>query len=182
VAAVASARAGNVLGGGDWAEDRLVPDIIKSWLDGSEVAIRNPRAVRPWQHALDPLHGYLLLCEKLYEEGGSYAEGWNFGPREEDARTVGYVVERLSELWASDDNSAAWAIDKNEHPHEAHYLKLDCSKARAGLQWRPRWNLDKTLSETVNWYRAYAGGEDMHRFSLEQIRAFQNSVDVEERP
>lgn len=174
---VASARAGNVLGGGDWAEDRLVPDIIKSWMEGREVAIRNPRAVRPWQHALDPLHGYLMLCEKLYEDGALYAEGWNFGPREEDAREVAHVVERLSELWGAGEGEAAWGHDKNEHPHEAHYLKLDCSKARAGLHWRPRWNLDKTLEETVNWYKAYAGGEDMQQFSLEQIRAFQDSVD-----
>ncbi|HYO90240.1 MAG TPA: CDP-glucose 4,6-dehydratase [Pyrinomonadaceae bacterium] len=175
VAAVASARAGNVLGGGDWAEDRLVPDIIKSWLEGMEVAIRSPRAVRPWQHVLDPLHGYLLLCEKLYEEGAAHAGGWNFGPREEDARTVEHVVGRLSEMWASGDGKAAWALDKNEHPHEAHYLKLDCSKARTHLHWRPLWNLERTLKETVNWYRAYAGGEDMQRFSLEQIRAFHNS-------
>lgn len=175
-ASVASARAGNVLGGGDWAEDRLVPDIIKSWLEGRAVAIRNPRAVRPWQHVLDPLHGYLLLCEKLYEEGAAYAEGWNFGPREDDAQAVEYVVGRLSELWALRGGDAAWALDKNVHPHEAHYLKLDCSKARTHLDWRPRWNLERTLAETVNWYRAYQGGEEMQRFSLEQIRAFQNSV------
>ncbi|MBD0370379.1 MAG: CDP-glucose 4,6-dehydratase [Pyrinomonadaceae bacterium] len=179
VAAVASGRAGNVLGGGDWAEDRLVPDTIKSWLDGREVLIRNPQAVRPWQHVLDPLSGYLTLCERLYEDGAAYAEGWNFGPGEEDSRPVGHVVKRLSELWASEGSDAKWAQDKKEHPHEAHYLKLDCSKARARLLWRPRWNLEKTLKETVNWYRAYAGGEDMRRVSLEQIRAFQNSVGEE---
>lgn len=176
VAAVASARAGNVLGGGDWAEDRLVPDIIRSWLEGREVAIRSPLAVRPWQHVLDPLHGYLLLCERLYEEGARFAEGWNFGPREEDAQTVEHVVGRLSRLWASKDGGAAWGLDKNLHPHEAHYLKLDCSKARTHLGWRPRWNLERTLTETVNWYRAYQSGEEMRGFSLEQIRAFQNSV------
>ncbi|HEX8173594.1 MAG TPA: CDP-glucose 4,6-dehydratase [Pyrinomonadaceae bacterium] len=175
-AAVASARAGNVLGGGDWAADRLVPDIIKSWLEGREVAIRSPHAVRPWQHVLDPLHGYLMLCEKLYDDGAPYAEGWNFGPREDDAQTVGHVVGRLSELWASRDGKAGWVIDKNEHPHEAHYLKLDCSKARSHLRWHPRWNLERTLAETVNWYRAYQSGEEMQAFSLEQIRAFQSSV------
>ncbi|HKS27261.1 MAG TPA: CDP-glucose 4,6-dehydratase [Pyrinomonadaceae bacterium] len=175
--AVASARAGNVLGGGDWAEDRLVPDIIKSWMEGREVAIRSPRAVRPWQHVLDPLHGYLLLCEKLCEDAAAYSEGWNFGPREEDAQTVEHVVRRLSELWSSREGKAAWAIDKNLHPHEAHYLKLDCSKARTHLEWRPRWPLERTLKETVNWYRAYQNGEDVQAFSLEQIRAFQDSVE-----
>ncbi|HEX8747030.1 MAG TPA: CDP-glucose 4,6-dehydratase [Pyrinomonadaceae bacterium] len=174
--AVASARAGNVLGGGDWAEDRLVPDIIKSWVEGREVAIRNPRAVRPWQHVLDPLSGYLLLCEKLYEEGAAYAEGWNFGPSEEDAQTVEHVVGRLSELWALGDGKAEWVLDGNVHPHEANYLKLDCSKARSHLRWQPRWNLERTLRETVSWYRAYQSGEQMQGFSLEQIRAFQNSV------
>jgi CDP-glucose 4,6-dehydratase len=174
-AAIASGRAGNVLGGGDWAEDRLVPDIIKSWVDGRAVAIRNPGAVRPWQHVLDPLNGYLMLCEKLYEEGEAYAEGWNFGPREEDARSVGWVVERLAELWGG----AGWTRDEQQHPHEAHYLKLDCSKARARLAWRARWNLSQTLEETVRWYRAAQRGEEMRRFSLEQIDAFQTCAGEE---
>jgi len=141
-AAIASVRAGNVVGGGDWAEDRLVPDIIRRWLDGRSVLIRNPHAVRPWQHVLDPLGAYLLLAEKLYEEGARYAESWNFGPRDRDARPVSWVVERCRSLWG---DGASWERDEEEHPHEASYLKLDCSKALAHLGWQPRWNLEKAL-------------------------------------
>lgn len=171
-ASVASVRAGNVIGGGDWAEDRLVPDIMRAWLEGRSVLIRNPNAVRPWQHVLDPLGGYLSLTEKLYETGAGFNEGWNFGPREEGAQTVGYIVQRLGKLWG--DGTAAWNVDEGEHPHEANYLKLDCSKAHAKLGWQPRLNIERALSATANWYRAYQRGEDVRQFSIEQIREYQN--------
>ncbi|HEY0322879.1 MAG TPA: CDP-glucose 4,6-dehydratase [Pyrinomonadaceae bacterium] len=176
VAVVASARAGNVIGGGDWATDRLIPDIIRSWLEAKVVAIRRPYAVRPWQHVLDPLSGYLLLIEKMYEEGAAYAEGWNFGPYEVDAKPVGWIVERMAKLWGE---SALWTPDEGEHPHEAHYLKLDCSKAGAKLGWQPRWQIERALEETVNWYRGYGSGLDAGSLSLEQIRAFQNAIKEE---
>jgi CDP-glucose 4,6-dehydratase len=177
-ALVASARAGNVIGGGDWAADRLIPDIIRSWLRGEPVAIRRPHAVRPWQHVLDPLHGYLLLAEKLCEkEGAAFAEGWNFGPEDADAKPVGWIVERMSELWGE---GALWTRDEREHPHEAHYLKLDCSKATGRMGWRPRWRIERALSETVNWYREHAqGGKDARTLSLAQIESFQNAMKEE---
>ncbi len=172
--AVASARAGNVIGGGDWAEDRLLPDIFRAVAAGREVVIRNPDAVRPWQHVLEPLAGYLLLAERLCgDDGARFAEAWNFGPREEDARPVAWVVERLTELWGESapvrtrDASAA-------NPHEARYLKLDCSKARALLGWRPRWTIDEALAATVEWYRAQHAGADARRLVLGQIEAYQN--------
>ncbi|HKC64051.1 MAG TPA: CDP-glucose 4,6-dehydratase [Pyrinomonadaceae bacterium] len=171
-AAIASVRAGNVIGGGDWAEDRLLPDIMRRWLDGRSVLIRNPHAVRPWQHVLDPLGAYLLLAEKLYEEGARYAESWNFGPRDADARPVSWLVERCRLLWGGD--TAVWERDQEEHPHEASYLKLDCSKARAVLGWEPRWDLERALEATVHWYRAYRSGEDARELTLKQIEDYQN--------
>ncbi|MCA1556974.1 MAG: CDP-glucose 4,6-dehydratase [Acidobacteria bacterium] len=173
---VASARAGNVIGGGDWAEDRLIPDIIRSWMKGEPVRIRRPHAVRPWQHVLDPLAGYLLLIEKMYGGGAQYAEGWNFGPQDSDAKPVGWIVERMAALWGE---GARWALDEGEHPHEAHYLKLDCSKAREGLGWKARLSVERALEETVKWYRGYKEGRDAARLSLEQIRAFQNDWEEE---
>lgn len=170
-AALASARAGNVIGGGDWAEDRLIPDIMRRWLDGRSVLIRNPHAVRPWQHVLDPLGAYLLLAEKLYAEGARFAESWNFGPRDGDARPVSWVVERCRSLWG---DGAMWERDQAEHPHEAHYLKLDCSKARAELGWEPRWNLEQALAATVEWYRAYQSGADLRQLTLRQIEDYEN--------
>jgi CDP-glucose 4,6-dehydratase len=171
--AVATARAGNVIGGGDWAEDRLVPDLLRGALRGHEVAIRNPQATRPWQYVLEPLRGYLLLTERLYERGPLFAGGWNFGPREEDARHVGWVVESLTKLWG---DGARWSLDRAAQPHEANYLKLDCSKATAKLGWRPQWDVSGALEATVAWYKAYASGEDMYTFSLEQLRSYQHNV------
>ncbi len=168
--ALASARAGNVIGGGDWAEDRLIPDIMRAFLAGKPVAIRNPNAVRPWQHVLEPSSGYLLLAEKLWSEGGKFAEAWNFGPDESDAKPVQWIVERIAEAWG---RPGAWAPDKGAHPHEATYLALDCSKAKEKLGWRPRWSLDRALDATSEWYRAYQGGKEVAPMMLRQIAEYQ---------
>ena len=164
--AIASGRAGNVIGGGDWAGDRLIPDIMRAISQGKPVNIRNPHAIRPWQHVLEPLSGYILLAQKLYEEGAAYAEGWNFGPNDEDAKPVQWIVEKLTEAWGE---GASWVLDGGDHPHEAHYLKLDCSKAKARLDWHPRWHLDETLDKIVNWHKYYQQGADMKAVTLAQI-------------
>jgi len=164
--AIASGRAGNVIGGGDWAEDRLIPDIMRAITQGKPVNIRNPHAIRPWQHVLEPLSGYLVLAQKLYEEGVAYAEGWNFGPNDDDAKPVQWIVEKLIQSWGE---SASWVLDKRDHPHEAHYLKLDCSKAKARLNWHPRWHLEDALGAVIDWHRAYRNGEDMRELTLRQI-------------
>ena len=169
-AAVASARAGNVIGGGDWAADRLVPDMVRAVADRRPVPIRNPRAIRPWQHVLEPLSGYLLLAQKLYEDGTAYAEGWNFGPREDDARPVQWIADQFTGLWGE---GASWVLDGAEHPHEAHYLKLDCSKARMRLDWQPKWSLETSLRKIVAWQKAHLRNQDMRTFTLEQILEFQ---------
>jgi CDP-glucose 4,6-dehydratase len=167
--AVATARAGNVIGGGDWADDRLIPDIIKAIMAGKPVQIRNPHAIRPWQHVLEPLSGYLLLAERLFAKGANYAAGWNFGPPDEDARPVGLLVERLCAAWGE---GAAFEIDRGNHPHEAHYLKLDCSKARSELGWSPRWSLEKTVQRIVEWTQAYRREEDLLACCRAQIAAY----------
>lgn len=167
--ALASARAGNVIGGGDWAEDRLIPDAIRSFRAGRPVRLRCPDAVRPWQHVLEPLGGYLSLAEQLWENGATFAEGWNFGPAEQDARPVRWLVDRLAELWGDE---AGWEPDGEPRPHEAHYLKLNCAKARARLGWMPRWDLDRALTETVAWYRAHQAGAEMQAVTLAQIERF----------
>jgi CDP-glucose 4,6-dehydratase len=167
--AVASARAGNVIGGGDWGKDRLVPDMVRAFARSEQVRIRSPHAIRPWQHVLDPLCGYLMLVERLWQDGPEFAGGWNFGPDDSDVRPVSWVADRVAALWGSD---AAWIADNSEHPHEAHYLKLDSSKARMHLGWRPRWRLDQALAQTVAWYKAWAAGKDMRALILSQIAAY----------
>ena len=167
--AVASVRAGNVIGGGDWAEDRLIPDFLRAISAGRPVIIRSPHAIRPWQHVLEPLSGYLNLAEKLWQHGKDYMGGWNFGPNDEDAKPVEWIVERMTQLWGE---GAAWQLDGGVHPHEAHYLKLDISKARTRLGWQPRWNLDKTLSSIVDWQRAWQDGDDMRAFTYQQIKTY----------
>ena len=166
---LASARAGNVIGGGDWAKDRLIPDIITAFLEQRPVVIRNPQAVRPWQHVLEPLRGYLMLAEHLWTEGPGFAEGWNFGPNDEDAKPVEWIVERLAGTWAT---GATWSIDGGDHPHEANYLKLDISKARSRLDWHPRWNLETSLQHIVDWYLAYQRGDNMRDLTLNQITQY----------
>lgn len=167
--AIASARAGNVIGGGDWAEDRLIPDILRAIAEGRSVLIRSPYAIRPWQHVLEPISGYLLLAQRLYEDGVTYAEGWNFGPNDDDARPVRWIVEHIVQQWGDE---AAWQLDQADHLHEAHYLKLDCSKAKSRLDWRPRLPLADALGKTVDWYKAYSKADDMRTFSLNQISDF----------
>lgn len=170
--ALASARAGNVIGGGDWAVDRLVPDILGAIEQDRPVVIRNPLATRPWQHVLEPLSGYLMLAERLHEEGQAYAEGWNFGPNDEDARPVQWIVDRLVQAWG---NGASWQLDDSRHPHEANYLKLDISKAKSRLGWQPRWHLQKALDQIVGWHRAWLGKEDVQAICLAQIKHHQSS-------
>lgn len=170
--ALATARAGNVIGGGDWAEDRLVPDILRALQQDQAVLIRNPHAIRPWQHVLEPLSGYLLLAQQLYERGQEYAEGWNFGPRDEDAQPVQWIVEHLCQAWGND---AHWTLQPGNHPHEANYLKLDISKARQYLRWTPRWTLETALSRIVDWHRAWQQGADMRTVCLDQITQYQTT-------
>jgi CDP-glucose 4,6-dehydratase len=172
-AAIATARAGNVIGGGDWATDRLIPDCIGALLAGDPVRIRNPYAIRPWQHVLEPLSGYLLLAQKLHESGSEYAEGWNFGPTDDDAKPVEWIVSRMCRLWG---NGARYEIDAGDHPHEAHYLKLDCSKARMRLGWQPCWNLEKALDSIMEWTNVYRSAGDLRRCCLEQIDSFKNHI------
>lgn len=167
--AVATARAGNVIGGGDWSEDRLIPDILRSIEAGKPARIRSPHAIRPWQHVLEPLSGYLLLAEKLYSEGPAFAEAWNFGPDETDATPVQWVAERITELWG---DGASWVVDQAPHPHEANCLKLDCSKARQLLGWIPCWKVDDALERVVKWHRAQQRGSDMRALALEQIDSY----------
>ena len=167
--AVATARAGNVIGGGDWALDRLIPDIVRSLLTHEPVRIRNPHSIRPWQHVLEPLSGYLTLAEHLHAGGAQYAQGWNFGPPEEDARPVKWLVERLCADWGE---NAAYEIDRGEHPHEANYLKLDCSKARSRLHWQPAWSLETALHHIVRWEQAWRAGDDMRDYCLREIAAY----------
>lgn len=168
--ALASARAGNVIGGGDWARDRLIPDIMRAIEAGQPVKIRNPNAIRPWQHVLEPLSGYLKLAQKLYEEGPAFAEGWNFGPAETDARPVQWIVERLTQMWG--EGAPRQLDSQNNSLHEAHYLKLDCSKARSALGWKPIWDLEQALSRITEWHKSALRGEDMYAKTLSQIRKY----------
>jgi CDP-glucose 4,6-dehydratase len=168
-AAVASARAGNVIGGGDWAPDRLVPDCLAALASGETIVLRHPDAVRPWQHVLEPLGGYLLLAERLCAEGSDYAEGWNFGPAAEDAAPVREVVQRVIDLY---DPSARWQQDGGAHPHESPLLRLDCTKAAARLGWRPRTDVDQALRWAVDWHKRHAAGEDPRTLCAERIQEF----------
>ena len=164
-ARVATARAGNVFGGGDWARDRLVPDAMQAFLAGEALRIRNPNSVRPWQHALDPVLGYLTLVERLADDQ-RFVGGWNFGPDAASEVSVGTVVDHLITLWG---DGAQWTADPGPHPHEAAYLRLDCAKARSELGWRPRLDLAQGLRRTVDWYKALRDGRDLRKFSLDQL-------------
>lgn len=169
--AVASARAGNVIGGGDWAADRIVPDCIKSFAKKENIFLRYPNAIRPWQHVLEPLSGYLKLSEKLYEEGSKFAEAWNFGPKKSDEKTVKWIVEQIALKWGGGD----WKSDDKSHPHETQYLKLDCKKANRRLRWHPVWNINETLSKTVDWYKIYFNDKNsIRKKTIEQITEYVN--------
>ena len=171
---IASTRAGNVVGGGDWAPDRLIPDILRAFMKARPVIIRNPKATRPWQHVLEPLRGYLMLAEQLWYEGDQFSGGWNFGPNEDDNKPVARVADRLSVLWSDE---ARWEKDATEQPHEANYLKLDCSKSKALLKWRPLLNLDTTLTWIVDWYKAYQKNEDMNNIAMQHIARYERLIE-----
>lgn len=171
--ALASARAGNVIGGGDWALDRLVPDILRAFERNEAVVIRNPHATRPWQHVLEPLSGYLMLAEKLYYEGAKWAEAWNFGPHEDDARPVQWIVEHMVGAWG---NGASWQLDDGHHPHEANYLKLDIAKARTRLEWHPHWNLATALAHITTWHHAWLNKQDVRELCIRQIAQYNTNA------
>ena len=166
---LASARAGNVIGGGDWSQDRLVPDALKAFANNESVIVRNPSALRPWQHVLEPISGYLELAEKLYIDGDAYSEAWNFGPEDDGVKTVGELMNHLVALWP---HCVSWELDTSEQPHEAQLLKLDISKAKLGLNWKPKWNLNKCLKSTVHWYLSWLDGKDMRRVTFDQINEY----------
>jgi len=169
--ALATVRAGNVIGGGDWAADRLLPDILAAFEQGQPAILRNPHAIRPWQHVLEPLRGYLTVAERLFDQGPSFAEGWNFGPNDEDAREVGWIAEQMANLWGA---GAQWQTDSADHPHEAHYLKLDISKARSRLDWHPALRLQDALKLIIEWAKQRSSGADMRACTLAQIQKYQN--------
>ncbi len=171
--AIATGRAGNVIGGGDWAEDRLIPDMVRAIANSQSVSIRNPRSIRPWQHVLEPLSGYLLLAQKLYKEGPDFAEAWNFGPNDDDAKPVDWILDNLTRTWG---DGACWKIDGGDHPYEAHHLKLDCSKAKSRLQWQPRWSLATAIDQICVWHKAYIAGKDMQAMCLRQIKQYETNA------
>lgn len=168
-ASLASARAGNVIGGGDWADDRLIPDILKAFQNGKPVVIRNPLSTRPWQHVLEPISGYLVLAEALFSYGDEYAEAWNFGPKDDDCKPVNWILDKMVDSW---DGSASWKLDKNNSLHEAKFLKLDCSKAKGRLLWEPKWELERTLNLIVEWHQKWMSGENMQNNCLQEIAAY----------
>jgi len=169
--AVASARAGNVIGGGDWATDRLMPDFLRAIDAGETLVIRSPHAIRPWQHVLEPLSGYLTLAQRLYSDGEEFADAWNFGPADEDARTVAWILDTLKDICSDAD----WKCDKRPQPHEAGFLKLDSSKSRKLLSWSPRWSLDVALEKLIEWHDAWRSNDDVRITTLQQIEAYQSS-------
>ncbi len=168
--ALATARAGNVIGGGDWAEDRLIPDFMRAIQAKQKVSIRNPHAIRPWQHVLEPLYGYMMLCQKLYEEGSHFSESFNFGPDEKDAKNVEWIAGHLVKTWGE---GAAYEIASNASSlHEAHFLKLDCTKAHLKLGWQPKWNINIALDKICEWHKALTNGENMYLHSLNDIKMY----------
>lgn len=168
---IASTRAGNVLGGGDWTRHQLVPDVMRAFMAGTLVSIRNPQAVRPWQFVLEPLSGYLRLAEKLWDDGARFSQGWNFGPAEDEIRRVEWIVKELSQRWG---NGSSWRTDQDPHPYEAQFLKLDSSKARTELGWMPRTRLPITLDWVTEWYKAYQAGSDLRSLTLAQIDRYEH--------
>jgi CDP-glucose 4,6-dehydratase len=165
---IASVRAGNVIGGGDWADDRLIPDILRSFEKNKPVVIRNPKATRPWQHVLEPLSGYLILVQNLYKDQKLYAEGWNFGPNEKDVKPVDWILDKMISKWPD----SSWELDGNTSPHEADFLKLDISKAKSQLGWNPVWKLSHTLEKIVNWHQAWLNKEDIQAICFAEIEEY----------
>lgn len=169
--ALASTRAGNAIGGGDWTSNQLIPDLMRAFLAGEPCLIRNPSAIRPWQFVLEPVRGYLMLAERLAEDPTRFASGWNFGPADEDAKPVSWIANELVRLWAA--RRAAWTHDGTPHPHEAHFLKLDASKAKAFLDWRPLLPLNLALEWIAEWYRAFQAGSNLECFTRTQIERYE---------
>jgi CDP-glucose 4,6-dehydratase len=169
--ALASVRAGNVIGGGDWTADQLIPDLMRAFLAGKPCLIRNPSAYRPWEFLLEPLRGYLILAERLTEDGARFASGWNFGPVDADVKPVSWIADELMHLW---NDGASWTLDSGAHPHEDHALRLDTTKAAAGLGWRPVLPLNQALGWIVEWYRACRDGVDMQRTTMNQIERYES--------
>jgi CDP-glucose 4,6-dehydratase len=168
--ALASARAGNAVGGGDWTNDQLIPDLMRAFLAGRPCEIRNTCAIRPWQFVLEPLRGYLMLAERLSQDPSAFASGWNFGPPDSDARPVSWIANKLAHSWG---NAASWRHDEAVHPHEAHFLKLDASKASALLHWQPVLPLSQALDWIVEWYREFQTGADLRRLTFAQIERYE---------
>lgn len=166
---LASARAGNVIGGGDWAKDRLIPDCIRALLQGEVIRIRHPQAIRPWQHVLEPLYGYLVLAQDLLEKGPEFAEGWNFGPDDKDIQSVEWIVNRVCERWGE---TATYLIESADYLHESRMLKLDCAKAKEKLDWYPRWQLDHAILKTIEWVHAFKENQDLTKVGLQQIEEY----------
>ncbi len=171
---LASVRSGNAIGGGDWGKDRLIPDCVKALAEGKPVIIRYPEAVRPWQHVLEPVYGYLLLGKDLYRYGAAFSGGWNFGSDDREARTVRWLMDKMVTMWGQ---GAAWKADRGDHPYEAQHLRLDCSKAIKGLGWSPGWDLETALANTVDWYKAYFEGKEMLPFTVRQIKKYEKTVE-----
>lgn len=171
--AIASARAGNVIGGGDWAGDRLIPDILRAISARQAAIIRSPLAIRPWQHVLEPLSGYLLLAERLFDDGGKFGEAWNFGPDHGDARPVSWIADRLTAQWGE---GASWVAAENTGVHEAQQLRLDCTKAHLRLGWKPRWSLETALTRIIEWQRAFMNDADVGATTIRQINEFTENV------
>jgi len=171
---LASARAGNVIGGGDWAVDRLIPDAVRAFTKKEKVMLRNPNSIRPWQHVLEPLHGYMLLAEKMWSGEKKYSSGWNFGPDYKDMKKVEWVISSMVEQW---QEGASWGIDKSSKPHEANILKLDCSKSMSELNWMPLLDIKESLNWTTDWYKNYYKNIQMKELSLKQINDYQRGLD-----
>jgi len=169
---LASVRAGNVIGGGDWADDRLIPDILRSFENGDSVIIRNPKATRPWQHVLEPLSGYLVLAQKLYKDQKEYAEGWNFGPNEQDVKPVDWILNKMIVSWPN----SSWKLDESSNPHEAGFLKLDISKSKSKLDWNPVWELSHTLERIISWHKAWLNKENMQIVCLTEIKIYMKGM------
>lgn len=174
---LASVRAGNVIGGGDWADDRLIPDILRSFEKKEPVVVRNPKATRPWQHVLEPLSGYLILAKRLYKNQKEYSEGWNFGPNEQDVKPVDWILDKMIDSWPN----SSWELDESYSPHEAGFLKLDISKAKSKLGWHPVWGLGYTLEKIISWHKAWLNKEDMQTICLAEIEEYTKDMNNERR-